>query len=153
MCACQVLLPCSSLFVPIRHTLCDRYPAPHKPSYESLISHQFFIVSQLFLFLFQARQTENSSMPLFSRKSPSVSGTPVCTEENDTAPLAQDTDGMQRFTATGRPYDIFLHCPSFSLSLSKIHPQTQPLPLPTTAAVLTPYRISKNKESHAIMIT
>ncbi|KAI4253661.1 MAG: hypothetical protein L6R42_007491 [Xanthoria sp. 1 TBL-2021] len=44
-------------------------------------------------------------MPLFSRKSPSVTSTPVSpsTEENDTAQLAQDTDGMQRFTATGRP--------------------------------------------------
>ncbi|KAL8649291.1 MAG: hypothetical protein Q9226_005638 [Calogaya cf. arnoldii] len=44
-------------------------------------------------------------MPLFSRKGSSVSSKPISKEENnsDTAPLAQDTDAMQRFTATGRP--------------------------------------------------
>ncbi|KAL8895325.1 MAG: hypothetical protein Q9192_003702, partial [Flavoplaca navasiana] len=41
-------------------------------------------------------------MPLFSRKSPSASSTPI-PKHDDTVSLAQDTDAMQRFTATGRP--------------------------------------------------
>ncbi|CAL8579683.1 hypothetical protein XPA_005417 [Xanthoria parietina] len=43
-------------------------------------------------------------MPIFSRKSPSISNNHDNLEDGtETAPLAQDTDAMQRFTATGRP--------------------------------------------------
>ncbi|KAI4219662.1 MAG: hypothetical protein LQ349_008291 [Xanthoria aureola] len=43
-------------------------------------------------------------MPIFSRKSPSISNNHDNFEDGtETAPLAQDTDAMQRFTATGRP--------------------------------------------------
>ncbi|KAL8836972.1 MAG: hypothetical protein Q9176_005973 [Flavoplaca citrina] len=41
-------------------------------------------------------------MPLFSRNSPSASSTPI-PKCDDTVSLAQDTDALQRFTATGRP--------------------------------------------------
>ncbi|CAO1602104.1 hypothetical protein XANCAGTX0491_005735 [Xanthoria calcicola] len=47
-------------------------------------------------------------MPIFSRKSPSISNNNHDNFEDgtETAPLAQDTDAMQRFTATGRPKEV-----------------------------------------------
>ena len=73
-------------------------------------------------------------MPLFSRKSPSASSAPI-PEDDDTAPLAQDTDAMQRFTATGRPYVLFSpYLPHSILLPFSLLLQSSSLPLPIPPA-------------------
>ena len=73
---------------------------------------------------------------LFSRKPSSSS--PDTSPSSETEALARDTDAMQRFTATGRPYvcQLSSHCPDTSAH-SAIQP-ANPLPIHRRMPTYTP---------------